>query len=235
MEKYKQLLECFKDNNSSEVIKELDEDGILEKVLPVTKEMKQVGKCKYHVVDVFQHSIFTLKKFEEILKQDNFLKEHLKDYVLDYLNLKDEYGISVLEVLKLGVFIHDIGKPSAKTVDSTGRPHFREHAITGGQIAIDLAEKLNLSDTLKDRLFKYVRYHMTLLVLYKTNDLSKENLWGIYDVLGDDIIGVMLLGYCDLTATRELLDPDEHNEITKTYMEFILTSYLYRYKTDKKV
>ena len=56
-----------------------------------------------------------------------------------------------------------------------------------------------------------------------------------FDKLGDDIIGIMLLGYCDLVATRKLLNPLEDNGVIKTYMEFILTVYFYRYKTDKEV
>ena len=62
--------------------------------------------------------------------------------------------------------------------------------------------------------------------------MGKEILWKQFDELGDDIIGIMLLGYCDLVATRKLLNPLEDNGVIKTYMEFILTNYFYRYKTD---
>lgn len=43
---------------------------------------------------------------------------------------------------------------------------------------------------------------MILLVLYKTDDMSKERLFKIFDELGDDTIGIMLLGYADIVATR---------------------------------
>ena len=76
---------------------------------------------------------------------------------------------------------------------------------------------------------------MSLLIAYKTGNVGKETLWKQFDELGDDIIGIMLLGYCDLVATRKLLNPLEDNGVIKTYMEFILTNYFYRYKTDKEV
>lgn len=74
---------------------------------------------------------------------------------------------------------------------------------------------------------------MCLLISYKNNDLNREILWRIFDKLDEDVIGVILLGYCDLVATRKLLNPLEDNGVIKTYMEFILTNYFYRYKIDK--
>lgn len=228
-----QLLECFRYDDSSSRLEKLDKEGILEKLIPTIKEMKDVGKCKYHVVDSYQHSLFTLKKFEEILCDDNFFPSHLKVQILDYLNKRDEDNVLTLYILKLGVFIHDIGKPSAKTIDSDGRAHFRGHDMTGSKIALDLARNIGLGTESTEKLFRYVRYHMVLLKYYKTNDLSRESLWEVFEILGDDIIGIMLLGYCDLVATLELLDSNKISQVIKTYMEFILTSYLYKYKIEK--
>lgn len=231
----KQLLECLKYKDTSSKIEELDQKGILEQIIPSIKDMKEVGKCKYHIVNTFKHSLYTLGYFENILKTDEFVPSHLKDGVWEYLNSKDESGFPILQVLKLGIFLHDVGKPSAKTVDSTGRAHFRGHDETGGELVLKLGKELGLSDVTTQKLFRYVRYHMFLLIAYKTNNLGKEALWDTFDKLGDDIIGIMLLGYCDLVATRKLLNPLEDNGIIKTYMEFILTTYFYRYKTDREV
>ena len=231
----KQLLQCLKYENSSTKIEELDERGLLEQIIPSIKDMKEVGKCKYHIVNAFQHSLYTLGHFESILQTERFFPSHLKEDIWNYLNSKDESGFPTLEILKLGVFLHDIGKPAAKTVDATGRTHFKEHDVTGGEIVLKLGKELGLSEITTEKLFRYVRYHMTLLVAYKTGNVGKEALWKQFDELGDDIIGIMLLGYCDLVATRKLLNPLEDNGVIKTYMEFILTVYFYRYKTDKEI
>lgn len=69
---------------------------------------------------------------------------------------------------------------------------------------------------------------MILLVLYKTDDMSKERLFKIFE-LGDDTIGIMLLGYADMVATRKLLNPNEDMGVIKTYMEYVLT-IIYKYK-----
>lgn len=228
----KQLLECLRYEDTSNRIDELDKQGLLEELIPSIKDMKEVGKCKYHIVNTFQHSLYTLIQFESILRTEKFIPSHLRKQVWEYLDSKDESGFLTLEILKLGVFLHDIGKPSAKTVDETGRSHFKGHDETGGELVLNLGKNIGLSDVTTEKLFKYVRYHMMLLIFFKINDLSKENLWKLFDKLGDDVVGVMLLGYCDLHATRKLLDPLEDNGVLKTYMEYILTVYFYKYKTN---
>ena len=71
---------------------------------------------------------------------------------------------------------------------------------------------------------------MFLLVFYKKNDISQGKLFEIFDTLEDDTIGSMILGYADIVATRKLLNPNEEVGVIKTYMEFILTNYEFRYK-----
>lgn len=71
---------------------------------------------------------------------------------------------------------------------------------------------------------------MYLLTIYKKNDAGPDMLNEMFDKLQDDVIGVMLLGYADITATKRLLEPRENEEILKTYMEYVLTNYLYKYK-----
>lgn len=230
MELKESILKSLSLGNTSEQIKKLDESSELEKIIPNINGMKQVGECKYHVVNCFDHSINALKEFEDTINDKEFFSEHLRDLVWDYLYTEIEPGISRLEILKLGVFIHDIGKPDAKTIDDTGRVHFKGHEKIGGDIAIKLGKKLSLSEKSIDLLFTYVRYHMILLVFYKRNNLSQENLFEIFNKIGEDTIGLMILGYADIVATRRLLNPDEKFGVIKTYMEFILTNYEYRYK-----
>ena len=61
---------------------------------------------------------------------------------------------------------------------------------------------------------------------FDCNDVMKE----MFDTLKDDIIGVMLLGFADINATKKLIEPIENEEVLKTYVYYILTVYLYKYK-----
>ncbi|MCR8746001.1 HD domain-containing protein [Romboutsia lituseburensis] len=209
---------------------ELDKDSILKEIIPQIGDMKNVGECKYHVVNAYEHSLNALKELEQTINRDNFFSSHLFGEIEAYLNTILKEGITKFQLLKLGVFLHDIGKPESKTVDDTGRAHFKGHEIVGEEIVINLGKSLGFDDQTINLLAKYVRYHMILLVLYKKNDMSKDNLFDIFKTLGDDVIGVLLLGYCDIVSTRKLLNPNEDSGVIKSYMEYILTNYLYRYK-----
>lgn len=230
MEFNKILINSLKSKDTSEEFKRLDNNKKLEQLIPKVNEMKTVGECKYHVVNCFDHSINALKELEDITKDEFFFSNHLKDKVWNYLNTIVDQDITKLDILKLGLFLHDVGKPDAKTIDENGRVHFKGHEKIGGDIVIELGKTLGLSQSVIDVLFKYVRYHMFLLVFYKNNDMTKEKLFEVFDLLGEDTIGAMILGYADIVSTRKLLNPNEEVGIIKTYMEFILTNYEYRYK-----
>ena len=214
MELRDELLDSLILDNTYIKLEDLDKKDKLEKIIPIVKDMKIVGECRYHVVDVYKHSLYSLKELEEDMRDVDFFRSHLKDEIK----------------LKLGLFLHDAGKPGSKTTDSTGRVHFKGHEVIGEKIGEEIATNLNLSLMAKELLCKYIRNHMILLVLYKTDDMSKERLFKIFDELGDDTIGIMLLGYADIVATRKLLNPNEDMGVIKTYMEYVLTNYIYKYK-----
>ncbi|MCG4734884.1 hypothetical protein L0M92_14865, partial [Casaltella massiliensis] len=77
-------------------------------------DMKSVGECKYHVINCFEHSILAVKLFEDILKEENFFESHLKDRVFESLNKELENGMKKIDLIKLGIFLHDMGKPIAQ-------------------------------------------------------------------------------------------------------------------------
>lgn len=230
MELEKKLIDSLNNKCTYKEFQKLNDEEILDKVIPEIKKMKLVGECKYHVVNAYDHSINALKEFEEVLSEESFFPKHLKSDIENYLNSRVDSNLKKLEILKLGVFLHDIGKPASRTVDDTGRAHFRGHEKVGEDIVYELGQNLQLSSQAIDTLCKYVRNHMILLVLFKTNDMSKDKLFDIFETLGEDIIGIILLGYADIVATRKLLDPNEDMGVIKTYMEYVLTNYLYKYK-----
>lgn len=229
MENKFKIINAIKSNNTCERICELDENGVLENVIPEVSSMKEVGQCKYHKVDCFNHTIYALEEFEKIIEENKF-PIHLNEGIWEYLNTIVEDDIKVLDLLKLGVFLHDIGKAKAKTIDENGRTHFKGHEKFSGDIAIKVGKNLNLSQKSIELLYNYTRYHMYLLTIYKKSDASHEALKDMFNKLQDDVIGVMLLGFADITATKRLLEPKEDEEILKSYIYYVLTVYLYKYK-----
>ena len=223
------IIDAIKSNNTCEQICKLNKNGILEKIIPEVKSMKEVGKCKYHKVDCFTHTIYALEEFEKLIEENKF-PSHLKDEIWEYLNKEAENNLKNIDLLKLGVFLHDIGKANAKTIDENGRVHFKGHEKFSGEIALNVGENLRLSQNSIKLLYNFTRYHMYLLTLYKKSNTSHDVMKEMFDTLKDDIIGVMLLGFADINATKKLIEPIENEEVLKTYVYYILTVYLYKYK-----
>ncbi|WP_419725904.1 HD domain-containing protein [Terrisporobacter petrolearius] len=223
------IINGIKSNNSCEKIWELDESGVLDDIIPEVSSMKEVGQCKYHKVDCFSHTIYALEEFEKLIEENKF-PTHLNEGIWKYLNTIIEDDLKTLDLLKLGIFLHDIGKSKAKTIDENGRTHFKGHEKFSGEIAQKVGKNLNLSQKSIELLYNYTRYHMYLLTIYKKSDASHEVLKEMFNKLQDDVIGVMLLGFADITATKRLLDTKEDEEILKSYIYYVMTVYLYKYK-----
>ncbi|WP_343345682.1 HD domain-containing protein [Terrisporobacter petrolearius] len=223
------IINGIKSNNAFEKIGELDKCGVLEEIIPEVSSMKEVGQCKYHKVDCFSHTIYALEEFEKLIEENKF-PTHLNEGIWKYLNTIIEEDLKTLDLLKLGVFLHDIGKSKAKTIDENGRTHFKGHEKFSGEIALKVGKNLNLSQKSIELLYNYTRYHMYLLTIYKKSNASHEVLKEMFNKLQDDVIGVMLLGFADITATKRLLDTKEDEEILKSYIYYVLTVYLYKYK-----
>jgi len=223
------IINGIKSNNACEKIWELDESGVLEDIIPEVSSMKEVGQCKYHKVDCFSHTIYALEEFEKLIEENKF-PTHLNEGIWKYLNTIIEDDLKTLDLLKLGIFLHDIGKSKAKTIDENGRTHFKGHEKFSGEIAQKVGKNLNLSQKSIELLYNYTRYHMYLLTIYKKSDASHEVLKEMFNKLQDDVIGVMLLGFADITATKRLLDTKEDEEILKSYIYYVMTVYLYKYK-----
>ena len=224
------LMDCIKNEDTVDSIKKMDESGDLSKILPITIDMKCVGECKYHVINCFEHSILAIKLFEEIIKEEDFFASHLKKEVFKSLYKELEDGIRKVDLIKLGIFLHDMGKPIAQTIDDNGRVHFKKHEILGANKSLEISKMLNLSELNSAILYKYIRYHMSLLQLYRNNNMSKEELFSIFDNVKDESIDIFIIGYVDIVSTRKLINPDEDMGIIKSYMDYAITNYIYRYK-----
>ena len=69
MELRDELLDSLILDNTYIKLEDLDKKDKLEKIIPIVKDMKRVGECRYHVVDVYKHSLYSLKELEEAFNE----------------------------------------------------------------------------------------------------------------------------------------------------------------------
>jgi len=203
---------------------------ILNIIFPEIEPMKEVGKCKYHVVDSWAHSLYTLDVVESIIYADGYFENYLRRAYEEHIIQILCHGHRRLEIIKLAALFHDIGKPAAKKIDESGRVRFKGHEIAGMEIVEQIAERLKFCDKEKHFLCKLVKEHMWPLTLYRKNDVSGRAIYDLFRNFGEDTLDVLLVSLADIIATRKLLNPHEEMGMYKIHIEYLANNYLTRFK-----
>ena len=204
--------------------------NILNKIFPEIEDMREIGECKYHVVDSWTHSVYTVKVAESVIYAQGYFEDHIRTAYEEHAKEVIAGTHRRIDLIKLGALFHDIGKPSAKKVDLMGRTRFRGHEITGAELVKEYADRLKWSKKESALLYKYVAQHMTPLVLYKNNDVSGKALYKFFSEAGKETLDLLLIALADIISTRKLLDPHEEMGIFKVHVEYIANNYITRYK-----
>lgn len=63
------------------------------------------------------------------------------------------------KTLRLTMLLHDVAKPKMKTVDDTGRAHFKKHDLEGTQMAKAILRRLKFDNDTMNKVTKLVAYH----------------------------------------------------------------------------
>lgn len=218
----------FKDSNKYLTL--LDELGLLKEVFPIIEPMKVIGKCRFHKVDAYTHSLYTLRCLEDNLQRVLETKwgERINELLSENIGGKPR-----LNTLKLGAFLHDIGKPGAMTFEGN-RVSFRTHDITGKEEFKNVSKSLPMSSKQAKIIEDIIVGHMKILVLYKSGG-NPRDIYDFFTQFKENSVDVMLSALFDFTATRELLDEDD-TEI-KNFWNFVLSLfdkyYTFREKNNK--
>ena len=131
-----ELMKLFNGEFAHSALLKMDKAGLLEYIFPFVRELKQVPPNAHHHLDLFHHSVETVRQIEILYKNS-------PDKVKEHLNRIDFGGFSRLAHLKLAAFMHDIGKFSTWTIEEdTGRHRFIKHDDAGSKMAPAILKQL---------------------------------------------------------------------------------------------
>jgi len=187
--------------DSAATFRMLDEDNIVGFLLPECEPLRDLRQNDYHHQDVWSHTLSALEALEDFLANPEELLENYAEeaQVFFYEKLGGERTREI--ILKLGVLIHDIGKPSCQTVDDDGAIHFYGHEIAGARLAASLCSRLRFSNKEIDFVSQLVRQHMRALHLFNLGDPSRRAL-GRFFRLGPQLFWPLIMLFAsDYMAT----------------------------------
>lgn len=210
---------------SADLVRYLDELGLLTQLIPELESLKGVEQPREHYWNVFDHSVETMATVEFLLREAPW--KHGKDDLLAVSPWSDEIsqhfdeevssGSNRRLLLKLGGLLHDIAKPATKTVDETGRTRFFGHTKEGAAMAAVILERLRFSNR-EIKLIENLVYHHLRPVQMANGDLPTSRAIYRYfrdtEGAGVDVLFVALADYLATCGPRlDFEEWQQHNQL----------------------
>ena len=191
-----ELFKILNSENGFKAFKAMDDFRILDEIMPEIKVMRGVGQGPYHHLDVYGHCLEALKQIERLFSE---LKRSRA--IQDYLNKIISATHTKKALLKLGAFLHDIGKPASKE-RIKGKTCFHGHERLGRNIARETAERLRLSNDEKNALDKMIFWHLRPGYIADIENLTQRAIYRFFRDAGDEAVSILLLSIADQRSTR---------------------------------
>lgn len=205
-----ELMKLFDGKFAAEALLKMDECEILEKIFPFVKELKQVPPNLHHHLDLFNHSIETVKQVQ--IFYDKSTKE-----VQEHLDRVDFGGFSRLAHLKLAAFMHDIGKFSTWTIEpDTGRHRFIKHEDVGAKLVVPILKNLSFSNKQIEYISYIIKKHMYPTAVVCAPELNEKVMMRYIRKSEDNAIDTIIIAKADRVSAQG-------PEITKEIVEENLT------------
>ncbi len=196
-------------------LRALDRLGALAPVLPELRAMQGVEQSPPHVFDVWEHSLRTLDRLEQIfgLLDEDYPVEgagdlygglvvlHLGRFrrpLSQLLGSQLSPGRSRRGRLALAALYHDSGKPLTRSVEADGRIRFLGHEAASAELIAARAAALRLSNAEQEYLQYVVGEHMRPYALTLSGQPpSRRAIYRYFRYTGQQGVDICLLSAAD--------------------------------------
>ncbi|MHC1579004.1 MAG: HD domain-containing protein [Dehalococcoidia bacterium] len=218
---------------ASHHLRYLDKLGLLTALIPELAEGKGVEQPTVHFWDVFEHSLQTVATVEFLIREsdweccnEDILTTAPWSGVIDsHLSQQVSSGSNHRVLLKLGGLLHDIAKPRTKSIDDTGRARFLGHSKQGAAMAVDILERLRLSNREIKLVESLVHHHLRPAQMANDELPTQRAIYRYFRDTGEAAIDILLLALADYLATSGPLTSMEGWRKQCQLVNYILTEH----------
>lgn len=179
----------------------MDSAGVFDVLFPELAPMKGCSQNEYHHLDVWDHSLETVRCLEAQVALRFPCFDSLIPVIDEYMAGQPVTGRPRTALLKLAAIFHDAGKPETRFVDAGGRVRFFGHEKVSGEIFSQAGARLKLATREMVIIKEWILGHMRPMVLNEQL-ISKRAVHRLYRKFRTDIFGLLLLHLADLAASR---------------------------------
>lgn len=218
-----EILKLFSGEYAHIALENMNKTWILEEIFPFVKELKQVPPNSHHHLDLFHHSIETVRQVQNLYNEaSDDVKEHLDEI--------DFGGFSRLAHLKLAAFMHDIGKFSTWTIEE-GRHRFIKHDDVGAKMSVKVLKDLHFSNKQIDYISSMIKYHIYPSHVMTSPQITEKIMMRYVRKMDFNSIDAIILAQADRLSARGPEISDEIVERNITSLNMLLRFYLEARKT----
>ena len=239
-----EIMKLFGGKYADEALLKMDEAGLLEKIFPCIIDMKKVPPNTHHHLDLFHHTVETVRQIEIIYENSN-------DAVKTHLDSVDFGGFPRLNHLKLAGFLHDIGKFSTWTLengkcdkyeclynkpecaDCNARHRFIKHDDAGSKMVIPFLKDLKFSKKQIEYISCMIKNHIYPSSVISAPDLNDKVLMRYIRKMEDNVIDNIVLAKADRLSARGVDVTEEMINNNLNGLEKLLSFYLEKKDTLK--
>lgn len=191
-----EIMKLFGGKFCAETLIRMDKIEILEQIFPFVKGLKQVPPNSHHHLDLFYHSVETVRQIEILYaNSEKQVKEHLEKV--------DFGGFPRINHLKLAGFMHDIGKFSTWTIEpDTGRHRFIKHDDAGSKMCVKYLKDLKFSKKQIEYISSMIKNHIYPSSVISSPDLSEKVMMRYLRKMENDVIDNIILAESDRFSAR---------------------------------
>jgi tRNA nucleotidyltransferase/poly(A) polymerase len=225
----------------------LDELGLLTAIIPELEALRGVEQSEPHYLDVFEHSLETVKWLEEVigvlegyggevtdseLSSVPFLLSPFVPQLSAHLSQPISGDRTRLTVLKLVALLHDVAKPATKSVDDEGVIHFYGHEGEGAEVVGAILRRLRFGGNEVILAKTIVANHMRPCLLAREKVITRRAVYRFFRDTGDAGVDTLLLYLADHLATW---GPNLRMARWRRRVEFVASMLANYYERHQKV
>ena len=213
-----ELMKLFNGEFAHVALENMNKTWILEEIFPIVKELKQVPPNSHHHLDLFHHSIETVKQVQNLYNVSS-------DEVKEHLNKIEFGGFSRLAHLKLAAFLHDIGKFSTWTIEE-GKHRFIKHDDVGAKMSLKILKDLHFSNKQADYISSMIKYHIYPSHVMTSPQITEKIMMRYVRKMDKNSIDAVILAQADRLSARGPEITDEIVERNISSLNMLLRFYL---------
>jgi predicted nucleotidyltransferase len=196
-------------------------------LIPELAVCRGVSQNDHHHLDVYEHTIEVVNTLAR-LEPNNFspfegLAEPLRRHFLQ----SGPGGWERRHLMLLAALMHDLGKPTTRSLGKSGRIRFPGHQQVGARMARQIAHRLGINKPAAVALEKLVARHMEP-VLWPLRADARSSLYRLFRDLGQLAPELLLMSWADVTCARGPAQPDERPGEQAQFVREMLEEYFSR-------